>query len=257
METLPNNQDKTIESLKKYFTDTPGTAEIERLAANLDAMRDGRKKQIILITSSVLGEGKSTVASLLARSIAIHKTETVLIDFDLRRPHLHHIFGVNSENGLVDILRSNLPFSMCLKETHIPHLLLISSGILDVSPAEIITSDRIKPFFEFISNKFDRIIVDSPPVIHVSDPLLLSKFAHEVILVIKAGSTPRYVVKRSLKMFNDIKVKISGIVLNNMENALPRYYDYKSYQYQYYHYQSEGADSEKRKAGILKWWPKR
>ncbi len=246
-----DNQSQTLNSLRKYYSDTPGTAEIERLAANLDAMRNGKKKQIILITSAVIGEGKSTIAALLARSLAVHKKETVLIDFDLRRPQLHHLFEVDCKDGLIDILRSNLPFSRCLKPTNFPHLILISSGILDSNPVEILTNDRLKIFFEYIGDKYDTVIVDSPPVIHVSDSLLLSKFADEVILVIKAGSTPRYVVKRAIKMFGDVKVKISGIILNNMENALPRYYDYKSYHYQYYQYQDKEKESGKTNIGLV------
>lgn len=248
MEKIPNIQDdqeKMINSLRKYYTDTPGSAEIERIGAKLDALKNGKKKQVILITSSLLGEGKSTVASLLARSLAIHRKKTLLIDFDLRRPRLHDLFDVNCKNGLINILRSDLPFELCIKETLIPHLKLISSGILDVSPSEILNNDLIKLVFDSIGNGFDKVIVDSPPVIHVSDPLLLSKFVNEVIVVVKVGSTPKYVVKRTIRMFHDVKVKISGIILNNMQNALPHYYDYKSYGYQYYGYQGNAEEPKK------------
>jgi capsular exopolysaccharide synthesis family protein len=262
MAKIPGNQQpqgNMLNSIKKYYTDTPGSAEIERLGAKLDALRNGKKKQTILITSSVMGEGKSTVASLLARSIAIHRKETLLIDFDLRRPRLHEIFEVNGKNGLIDIMQSDLPFNSALKTTSIPHLKLISSGSLDVAPSEILNNELIKSFFDSIGNDFDNVVVDSPPVIHVSDPLLLSKFVNEVILVVKAGSTPKYVIKRSISMFDDVKVKISGIILNNMQNTLPHYYDYKSYGYQYYGYRGEREESkiDKWKHDILKWIPKK
>jgi len=262
MAKIPGNQQpqgNMLNSIKKYYTDTPGSAEIERLGAKLDALRNGKKKQTILITSSVMGEGKSTVASLLARSLAIHRKETLLVDFDLRRPRLHDIFEVDGKDGLIDILQSDLPFTSALKETSIPHLKLISSGNLDVTPSEILNNELIKSFFDVIGNDFDNVVVDSPPVIHVSDPLLLSKFVNEVILVVKAGSTPKYVIKRSISMFNDVKVKISGIILNNMQNTLPHYYDYKSYGYQYYGYRGELEESkiEKWKHDIRKWIPKK
>ena len=86
---------------------------------------------------------------------------------------------------------------------------------------------------------YDNIILDTPPIVPVSDPVLLSKFADNVLLVVKAGSTPRYTVKQAITMLNDVKVEISGIVLNNMQNVLPHYYDYNAYGYNYYNASQE------------------
>lgn len=218
----------------EYYRDTPGTAEIERLGAKLDALRGRRKKQIILITSSILGEGKSTLAALLARSIAMNRKKALLIDFDIRRPTIHSIFKVPRENGLIDILRSNLHIYAYIKESVIPDLYLISSGILNEIPVEILNTELIKHFFINVKAHFDNVIIDSPPLIPVSDSLLISKFVDEILLVVKAGSTPKNVVKRAINIFDDVNVKISGIVLNNMQNILPYYYDHKTYGYDYY-----------------------
>jgi tyrosine-protein kinase Etk/Wzc len=239
----------------KYYLDTPGTAEVERLAAKLDALRNGKKKQIILITSSVTKEGKSTVASLLARSIAMHRKNTLLIDFDIRRPTLHSIFNISRENGLVDILQSDLPINSFKKESVIPNLFIISSGILNESPANILKTERMTHFFHSIKSQYNNVIIDSPPLIPVSDSLLLSKFVNDVILVVKAGSTPKYVIKRAINMLKDVNVKVSGIVLNNMQNILPHYYDYKTYGYEYYENEEGEKETKKivRKHGIWNW----
>jgi capsular exopolysaccharide synthesis family protein len=237
MENIPIIQDNHKERAQQYFTDSPGSAEIGRLGAKLDSMKNGRQRQFILITSSVSGEGKSTIASLLARSKALHHQKTLLVDFDIRRPKLDTIFNVPKKNGLVDILRSELPLNLCIKRTHIPNLTLITSGFLTGNPVEVLNSERIKLFFESIGEHCDEIIIDSPPAIPVSDPLILSKFVDNVILVVKAGSTSKFVVRRAINMFNDINVKLSGIILNNMANVLPYYYDHKSYGYQYYEYE--------------------
>jgi capsular exopolysaccharide synthesis family protein len=220
--------------IKKYYIDAPGTAEIERLGAKLAAMRDGNDKQVILITSSITGEGKSTIASLLSRSMAFHQKKTLLIDFDIRRPKLDTIFNVRRKNGLIDILQLDLPVDSYVKETIIPNLLLITSGILRVSPAEIFNLEKIGNFFHSIKELYDNIILDTPPVVPVSDPVLLSDFADNVLLVVKAGSTPKYTVKQAINMLHDVKVEISGIVLNNMRNVLPHYFDYNAYGYNYY-----------------------
>lgn len=230
---------KQISVIKKYYIDAPGTAEIERLVAKLIAMRDGNEKQVILITSSITGEGKSTIASLLSRSMALHQKKTLLIDFDIRRPKLDSIFNVKRKNGLIDILQLDLPVDTYTKNTIIPNLLLISSGVLKQSPAEIFNFDKIDNFFKSIKELYDNIILDTPPIVPVSDPVLLSKFADNVLLVVKAGSTPRYTVKQAITMLNDVKVEISGIVLNNMQNVLPHYYDYNAYGYNYYNASQE------------------
>jgi capsular exopolysaccharide synthesis family protein len=223
-----------MRSIKKYYRDTPGIAEIERICAELEAMREGTKYQFLLITSSLSGEGKSTIAALLARAMAFHDQETLLIDFDLRRPKLNQIFNSNSKKGLIETLRLELPAKTYIKKTAIPKLFLLNSGKLNGSPSEIFNSDKINYFLIDIAESFEYIILDSPPMIPVSDSLLLSKCVDEVILVVKAGSTPKYIVKRTISMFDKVNVKISGIILNNMQNVLPHYYDFNAYGYNYY-----------------------
>jgi Mrp family chromosome partitioning ATPase len=110
----------------------------------------------------------------------------------------------------------------------------LNSGKLKGSPAEILNSEKIEYLFLDIAETFENVIIDSPPVIPVSDSLFLSRCVDEVILIAKAGSTPKYIIKRAINMFDKVNVKISGLVLNNMQNVLPHYYDYRSYGYNYY-----------------------
>ncbi len=219
-----------------YYEDNPGNAEIERLVAKLDSLCNGSTKQITLITSAVLGEGKSTLASYIAHSSSRNrKNPTLLIDFDLRRPSLDRHFGVRRSNGVVDILSYRKPLKDCLKKTLVPNLFILTSGrIGEGTPIHLLNSDKLKRFFVEVRSFFDFVIVDAPPTIPVSDPLLLGKVVDTVILVIKAGSTSKHVVQRAIDMFKDVKVEISGIILNNLNNILPYYYDYDYYGYKYY-----------------------
>jgi capsular exopolysaccharide synthesis family protein len=219
---------------QKYYRDTPGLAEIERIVAELEALRKGKKNQFTLITSALSGEGKSTIASLLARVMAFHQKKALLIDFDIRRPRLDQILHSKHKNGLIETLRSELPAKTYIRNTAIPNLFFLNSGKLKKSPAEIFNSDKIEYLFLDIADSFENVIIDSPPVIPVSDSLLLSTYIDEILLVVKAGSTPKYIVKRAISMFNKVNAKITGIVLNNMQNVLPHYYDYKYYGYKYY-----------------------
>ena len=225
----------SIELKTSRYFDSPGNAEIERLNAKLSALRNGTEKQVVLITSSILGEGKSTVAARIARTSARNrKNATLLIDFDLRRPRLHRIFNVAKSRGLADILGLQLPLKTCIKRTSIPNLLLLTSGDIQGNPLNLLKSDKIENFFMEVRSFFDHVIVDSPPVIPVCDSLLLGRVVDNVLFVVKAGTTPKVVVKRAIEIFYDVKVEISGIVLNNVNNVLPYYYDSDYYGYKYY-----------------------
>ncbi len=216
------------------YQDSPGNAEIERLVAKLDALNYGKRSRVTLVTSALSGEGKSTVASLVARSAAYKlNTSTLLVDFDIRRPTLHRIFQVKKDRGIVDIMGLNLTIKNCLKQTSIPNLALLTSGVCDQNPNSLMKTDKVKVFLKTVSLYFENIIIDSPPVIPVSDPLIIGKLVDNVILVIKAGETAKSVIKRAIDMFGDIGVKISGIVMNNMASVMPYQYDYRYYGYKY------------------------
>ncbi len=216
------------------YLDGPVAAEVERLVAKMDAIQNGNESRKLMITSALMGEGKSTLACHLARSAARNKSKpTLLIDFDIRRPSLHKMFGVKKEHGVADILKDNHPFAGFFKDTLVPNLFLLTSGIIESSPIDILRWDRIKIFLDEVQRHFCTVIVDAPPVIPVSDALGLGRLVDNVVLIIKAGETPRHIAKRAIDMLHDVKVKIDGIILNDMESVLPSYYhpDYYGYEY--------------------------
>ena len=226
-----------IEYLKEARNDTPGNAEIMRLLSKLDTFRNGSHKQTVMITSALLGEGKSTISSNIAIASSQNRQRpSLLIDFDLRRPKLHHIFKIDKEPGVVDGVTNQLSFQELIKDSGFPNLKIITSGSLNDSPIKILNAQNIKAFFDTASSYYDYIVVDAPPVIPVSDPLIIGKFVDNVILVAKAGETPKRVIKRAVDMIHNVEIEISGIILNNMKNVLPYYYDHKYYGYDYYNY---------------------
>jgi len=220
-----------------YYDDTPGNAETQRLFVKLDTLRNGIAKHCLLVTSAMLGEGKSTISSHLAIACARNwGSSTLLIDFDLRRPRIHKIFDVEKERGVSEILAGQKSFHQCIKNSFDKNLKIITSGSLENSPLEVFNSESAKRFFDTARDYFDNIIVDSPPVIPVSDPLTLSKVVDHVVFVVKAGKTPRKVVKRALDILGSAKIDVAGIILNNLDNVLPSYFDPKYYGYHYYAY---------------------
>lgn len=234
-----------IEHLKEARNDTPGNAEIMRLLSKLDTFRNGTDKQSLLITSALLGEGKSTISTNIAIASSRNRQKpSLIIDFDLRRPRLHHIFKVGKEPGVVDVLCNDLPFQESVKESDFPNLKIITSGNLKDSPIKVFNSQNIKSFLDEAGSYYNYIIVDVPPVIPVSDPLIIGKFVDNVILVVKAGETPKRVVKRAIDMLHNVEIEISGIILNNVMNVLPYYYDHTYYGYDYYNYDRNGKTKE-------------
>ena len=188
-----------------------------------------------LITSATVGEGKSIIASFLAITISKYReTNTLLVDCDLRRPKIHKLFGLEQQGGFFEVMSGEISLKSSFKDTPINNLKILTSGKQTRSPAELFNSLRLKDLFAEMKFYFDAIIVDCAPVIPVSDPLILSNEMDGVLLVVRAGKTQREVVKRATDLMKDAGVNILGVILNNMERALPYYYDYKYYGYHYY-----------------------
>jgi len=210
------------------------STEFRRLYSKLRHLNPGKEIRNLLITSATVGEGKSTAAALMAITIAKYRnTNTLLIDCDLRRPTVHKIFGIEKENGFSDVAVKKKSLKSVIKETFIPKLKILTSGELSKSPAEIFNLSTLRDLFEECKFYFETIVVDSAPTIPVSDTLILSSEMDGALMVVRAGKTPREMVKRAADLMKDSGIKILGVVLNNVEKALPYFYSYRSDYYQY------------------------
>jgi len=185
--------------LDTYNPESPVGTEFRRLIYNLTNNRtlpEGSKS--FLITSPSVGEGKSTVSSFLSLTGAVHRPrKTLLIDADLRRPVIHKLFGLNQYNGLTDIITNGVKLEEVVKKTSIENLDIITSGKNYVNPTELFDSPNFNDLFEAAKFYYDLIIVDSAPVIPVSDPLIIGTEVDAIVLVIKAGVTQKEVVSRA------------------------------------------------------------
>lgn len=230
MENLKNS--KPISSW--YDEESLLSTEFRRLHSKLRNLNPGKEIRNLLITSATLGEGKSTTAALMAITIAKYRdTNTLLIDCDLRRPTIHKIFGLERQNGFSNIVLKNKSLKSVIKGTFVPNLKVLTSGELTKSPAEIFNLPTLKELFAECKFYFDTIVVDSAPTIPVSDTLILSSEMDGALMVVRAGKTPREMVKRAADLMRDAGMRILGVVLNNAERVLPYFYDYRSDYYQY------------------------
>lgn len=198
----------------------------------------GRSPKTLLVTSSVPAEGKTTTAVNTATVLAQTGAKVLIIDADMRRPRLHHVFGLDNNEGLSAILSSEITESEILskiEQFQKSNVYLLSSGAIPPNPAELLGSAQMKRLLDVASETFNYIVIDSPPTASFTDGVLISSLVDGVILVVHGGKTSRQVVKRSRQMLIEIGAKIIGVVLNKAEVRTNDYY---------YHYNQKGYESE-------------
>jgi len=224
-----NPQDeKTIYSY--YESESPVATELRRLYHNARTPIDGINPKSFMITSSNRGEGKSTITSNLAMTIAqFPKKKVLLIDADMRRPRINEIFGLGLDNGLRECLESSIDPMKVVQDSRLPNLQIMTAGSPSDSPGRLFESEALKEVIRKVNFYYDVVLVDSAPVLAVSDTLFLCSVIDEVLLVILAGVTPREVVTRASNILQDSNARLGGVILNNASQALPYYYDYKYY----------------------------
>ena len=216
-----------------FHSETPAATEFRRILYRLLKKKPDNDHKSVLVTSSTLSEGKSTVSSLLAICAAKKGLRTLLIDADLRRPTIHTMFRVARDPGLADILVNGATTKSATVPTPLDNLDIITAGKVIGHPAEVFDAVAIGRIIEEAKFYYDLIIIDSAPVIPVSDPMLLSQEVDGIVLVIRAGKTQKEVVDRAVDIVAADRSRLLGVVMNNISASLPYYYDDKYYGYDY------------------------
>ncbi|MBK9709331.1 MAG: polysaccharide biosynthesis tyrosine autokinase [Acidobacteria bacterium] len=188
----------------------------------------GRPPKIILFTSGQPGEGKTTTAINTAISLSQLGSSVLLIDADLRRPTVHRVFKMNQSQGLSTYLSRQVDIEPLIHKLWVPNLSVLPCGPIPPNPAELISSERMKEVLKLLSDKYDHILIDSPPLINVTDPVILSTMVDGVILVVQAGRSTRDIVRRARHELSSVGAKIFGVVLNNLDIKREGYGNYVS-----------------------------
>lgn len=186
----------------------------------------------ILVTSSIPGEGKTFVSSNLASSFAIDNKKVLLLDCDLRKPRMHNVFAADRFPGLSDFLFSNVELDDIIRDTQNENLKFITAGTIPPNPSELLGSVQMKNFLKSLEERFDMVIIDSPPLISVTDSEILFTLTDGGILVAKAQKTPIDVVLKSSRTLNTMNPhNYLGCVLNdfNIKGSYGYYYNYYYY----------------------------
>ena len=180
----------------------------------------------IVVTSSNPEEGKSTTVANLAVLFAQQGKKTLLIDGDMRKPTVHYTFHVENLHGLTNVLTKKETFSNCIQETNVDSLYVLSTGPIPPNPAELLGSQAMADLMEDAYKKFDIILIDTPPLLAVTDAQVLANKCDGTILVIKSGSTQIDAAMKAKELLLSVNARILGTVLNSMKIQESHYYYY-------------------------------
>jgi succinoglycan biosynthesis transport protein ExoP len=208
----------------------------------------GHPPKFILFTSATPSEGKTTTASNLACILAQGDSKVLLIDADLRRPNIHHRFGLNGKIGLTTVLTGATRLEDAVQRiSEVPNLDILPSGPVPPFPTEMLSSEVMSQLLARCGVLYTHVIIDSPPILSVTDGVILARDVDAVVLVVRHGKSSKHVVRRARDLLIRSGSVPTGIVLNAVDMSSPEYYGY--YGYSGYSYSSIDAESWETQKG--------
>lgn len=221
---------------------------IKTIRTNLAFSDINNKMKFILVTSPEAGDGKSFIAANLAVAYAHENKKVLIIDCDLRKGRLHNIFGVNNiivrgySNLILNYGKKEDALEEYILQTRIKNVYLIPAGPTPPNPVELLDSDKNEKLLSKLKSIFDIIILDCPPIIGLSDTLVLTKHSDANIMVVSNKKTKVESLEKAKKTFEQIEAPITGVIINKASIKDNSYYGYYCNDYYYY-----GANGQKKK----------
>ncbi|WP_130606377.1 CpsD/CapB family tyrosine-protein kinase [Cohnella abietis] len=218
------------ENKKKLITDSEPKSPIAEayrtLRTNLQYSGLDEPIRTLMITSASPREGKSTTINNLAIAYAQAECKVLLLDADMRKPTVHQAFGVSNRNGLTGVMTGHCTTDEAIQKTHVKGLSVMTAGSVPPNPAEMLASNKMDQLLSQLKDQFDLILVDTPPVLAVSDAQIMSTKCDGVLLVVKAGELKRGLALRAKEQLSFVKARLLGVVLNQVKGieAGPYYY---------------------------------
>jgi non-specific protein-tyrosine kinase len=230
----PHDKDSLITASQPR---SPITEAFRSLRTNLQFTSFSLPIHTILVTSPSPEDGKTTVAANLGSVIAQGGRRAVLVDCDLRRPRLHRLLQISNRDGLSNLfIRAQERLNGTVKSTELDGLHAVTSGNLPPNPSELLGSDRMSEILRQLTEQFDTVILDAPPMLLVTDALVLAPLVDGVLIVIKPSITKRASLKHLLEQLHQVNANILGVVFNDVKIDRSRYY---RYHYNGYYYKNQ------------------
>src|SRR5580658_980476 len=253
-EALGNGHARPVELVAQHLPKSQMSEAFRALRTALLLSQAGRPPQVILVTSALPREGKTTAAANLAVTLAQLGDRTLLIDADLRKPGVGRLLNMNGGKyaGLSSYLAGVSSLDLVtVQHPAIPNLSAIPTGPLPPNPADLLSSHRLADAITELRTKFKFIVIDTPPVMAATDAVILSVQADGVLLVVRSGETPKEAFTRTRDLLMSVKCRLLGVVLNAVDSSAPDYYySYRYYPYSYgYGYGEEAAEKSRMASG--------
>jgi polysaccharide biosynthesis transport protein len=244
-----NGVDKRIELVAQHLPKSQMSEAFRALRTSILLSQADHPPQVILVTSALPREGKTTAAANLAVTLAQLGDKTVLVDADLRKPGVGRL--LNLTGGKYAGLSSYLAGVSTLDLVTVPHpaipnLAAIPTGPLPPNPADLLSSHKLSDAIAELRSKYKFIVIDSPPVMAATDAVILSVQTDGVLLVVRSGETPKEAFTRTRDLLTSVKCRLLGVVLNAVDSSAPDYY----YSYRYYPYSYGYGPQEAAEAGL-------
>ncbi len=258
---LENPDIDQMASLVTHYDPRSPVAEAYRaLRTNVEKLRDAADAKAIMVTSSVLEEGKTTTSANLALAFAQMGRKTILVAADLRRPHTHRVFGLDKEPGLADVLTGgmtweaatrglsdillgDLPMDIVMLTPGMDNLHILPSGSNPLNPAELLSGRAMSNVITELRQVFDVIVIDTPPIIPVTDSAVLAEHTDGIVLVYEVGKVGRDVLRRAKGHFDNAKADVWGIVMNDVRAEAETTLRDTDYYYYHHRYEEEQSGS--------------
>jgi succinoglycan biosynthesis transport protein ExoP len=195
---------------------------IDNVRATIMHDSTSRPRQVVMVTSPATMEGSTTVAASLALSLARAGRRTLLIDGDLRSPALHKLFGLALEDGLSEVLRSEIDLADAIRPTNTEGLHLLPAGICDMDAIHALATDQPQAIFDKLRDQFDFVVIDSPPVLGISDALSLGQYVDGAILTVLRDHSEIRRIYQSIEALRSMGVRVIGSVVNGVPTKADR-----------------------------------
>jgi capsular exopolysaccharide synthesis family protein len=202
----------------------PNHPVVAQLTESIDGVRtilmhdsSAKRRQVVLVTSAATAEGRTTVASQLAASLARAGRRTLLIDGDLRRPTLHALFDLPLEDGLCEVLRAEVDVADVIRPTHAESLWLLTAGYCDIDAIHALATEQMQPVFDKLRAEYDFIIIDGAPVLGMSDALIFGQYSDGAILSVRRDQSQMPKIHQSAELLRGVGIRIIGAVVNGVQ----------------------------------------
>ncbi len=201
----------------------PNHPVIAQLTDSIDSVRtllmhgsSAKRQQVVMVTSATTMEGRTTVASQLAASLARAGRRTLLVDGDLRRPALHSLFDAPLEDGLSEVLRGEIDVADVIRPTHAEGLWLLTAGYCDVDAIHALATEQMQPVFDKLRDEYDFIIIDGAPIIGLSDALIFGQYCDGAIISVRRDYSQMPKIYQATALLSDVGIRVIGAVVNGV-----------------------------------------